>query len=164
MRKEDLKDGMIIEADWHCFGTEKYIKLGDRFIGIGGYIGINDVTDNLRINPDSPTKVRIIKVFKNKSMSDLEDINNDNCLELIWEREREIDWSKVPKWTKVQVDDGFGLLINAYYFEYSNDKPYCHGYTTRDKFCFETDSVVDYCTKGKCKIHPSIEVKEEWYK
>ncbi len=159
MRKEDLKDGMIVEIEFTAIPNERYIKLGNLCVGLNGYIDLEYATDDLCWE-----SCKIIKIFKSKSMTWLKDINKDNKLELIWEREREIDWSKVPKWTKVQVDDGYSGIINGYFWNYSSDPVYPIEYATRDMFCFETNPVVDYCTKRECKIHPSVEIKEEWYK
>ncbi len=159
MRKEDLKDGMIVEVEFENIENERLIKLGDKFIG-QGYVRLIDVTDELTLNANRDSKSKIIKVFKNKSMTCLKDINNDICLELIWERKREIDWSKVPKWTKVQVRDFEGEeWKNIYFINFSTNGIFKATYF--DEFTFSEGDESEWY---QCRIHPSVEIKEEWCK
>ncbi len=155
MRKEDLKDGMIIEVEFAAIPNMRFVKLGYRGIGINDFIGLTTMADNLCWE-----NCRIIKVFKNKAMTCLEDINDDNCLELIWEREMEIDWSKVPKWTKVQVRDFEGEeWKNSYFIGSSTNGVFKATYF--DEFTFSEGDEYEWY---QCKIYPSVEIKEEWYK
>ncbi len=152
MRKEDLKDGMIIEVEFSDILNERFIKLGNMCVGINGYANLEDISNNLCWE-----KSKIVKVFKNKSMLDLEDINKDNKLELIWEREREVDWSKVPQWTPVQVWDQYeGDSVDSFFITYEPKLKF--GIIIADN---KDDEPRGY---KHCKIHPSVEIKEEWYK
>lgn len=152
MRKEDLKDGMIIEVEFTAIPNIRFIKLGYRGVTINDFIGLTAMADNLCWE-----NCRIIKVFKNKAMTCLEDINDDNCLELIWEREREIDWNKIPKWTKVQAwDENEKYTIDSLLVAYEPELRF--GLIVADN---KDDEPRGY---KHCKIHPSVEIKEEWYK
>ncbi len=155
MRKEDLKDGMVVEVEFEYIPTERFIKLGNRLIG-KGYVELYDITDGLSLNSEV-SKSKITKIFKNKSMKDLEDINNDKYLELIWEREREIDWSKVPKWTPIQAwDENEKYTFDSLFVAYDPELKF--GLIVADN---KDDEPRGY---KHCKIHPSVEIKEEWYK
>ncbi len=155
MRKEDLKDGMIIEVEFSNILNERYIKLGNLCVGLDGYIDLEDATDNLCWE-----SCKVVKIFKNKSMKNLEEINDDKCLELIWEREKEIDWNKVPKWTKVQVRDfKEEKWKNIYFIDFSTNGIFKATYF--DEFTFSEGDEIDWY---QCRIHPSVEIKEEWYK
>ena len=71
--------------------------------------------------------------------------------------EREIDWTKVPKDTKVFVwDDGCHSGINAHFCNYHDGKffVYAHGATSWTSHC-----VVGY---DHCEL--AEPAKEEWYK
>lgn len=77
------------------------------------------------------------------------------------ETEREIDWTKVPKFTKVRVkrvEDGeWG---NKYFLEFSkNFKKFKT--TVCDEFSYTSE--LDECYRY-CEIHPSVKIQEEWYK
>ncbi len=162
MRKEDLKDGMIIEVECSNLQTVRLIKLGCRAVGFNISAILTSMTDDLSWGD---WDCRIIKVFKNISMTCLEDINNDKCLELIWKRGREIDWSKVPKWTKVQVKDfDEEDWENNYLIEFKKDKTGKDIFTTTNCDKFTYADYGDACDWWQCRIHESVEIKEEWYK
>lgn len=83
------------------------------------------------------------------------------------EFEREIDWNRVPKWTKVQVrDNDKHEWVNRYfigvnYGMFSLTHPFVA--TMFDEFIHDGFE----CNNNGyryCRIHPSIEIKEEWYK
>ena len=156
MKKSDLKDGMIVELNCGEMG----IILNNSIRYNVGFDRLNIFDDNLRF--EDVTIDRIYKVT-NDCCSIKEVLNKDN-LTLMWKRPREIDWSKLPKWTKVRCKGEFGYY-NAYHYEYIPNEIHCFGHTTRDEFTFVTDPVVDYLSKRDTyEIHPSIEIPEEWYK
>lgn len=80
---------------------------------------------------------------------------------------REIDWTKVPRGTKVQVREGVWNKIwhNRYFIKYENsyEKCFCTGIYLDDIFMDRKieDSLQTY---KYCKIHPSVEIPDEWYK
>lgn len=83
------------------------------------------------------------------------------------EVKRELDWFKVPNWTKVQVMGGKKeKWINAYFIDYFiTNKDYPYVVTFRDEFTFDED-------EGECNIdffdtirlHPSVTPQEDWFK
>ena len=83
------------------------------------------------------------------------------------EIQREIDWSKVPRGTKVQVRDceEWGRWINAYFVEQikSTTCPFRTSFFSDDGF---TGSIMgDNARLWKyCTIHESVEIPDEWYK
>ena len=151
MKKSDLKDGMIVQT-----GEDLYLVCGDKFLSLNGYMEFKDYDENLKIKDEEFEKYNINFVYKTECWG--------LGLKLIWKRKKEIDWSKVPKWTKVRCKGEFGYY-NAYHYEYIPNEIHCFGHTTRDEFTFGTDPVVDYLSKRDTyEIHPSIEIPEEWYK
>ena len=161
MKKSDLKDGMIVKT-----GKAIYLVCGDKFLGLNGYMGFENYDENLKIKGNGFEILNINFVYETEcwglGLKDL--LSKTTALKLIWERKKEIDWSKVPKWTKVRCKGEFGYY-NAYHYEYIPNEIHCFGHTTRDEFTFGTDPVVDYLSKRDTYgIHPSIEIPEEWYK
>lgn len=79
------------------------------------------------------------------------------------EVEREIDWNKVPKWTKVQVKNDLKEgWVNAYFLEVS---PYCNSkykISFGDKFTNINEKRFDFY--GEIRLDISVEIKKEWYK
>lgn len=83
------------------------------------------------------------------------------------EFEREIDWSKVPRWTKVQVrDNDKHGWANRYFVGVNNglfrlSHPFIA--TIYDEFIHNGYDCENNCYQ-QCKIHSSVEIQEEWYK
>lgn len=80
---------------------------------------------------------------------------NNNSLKEI---KRKIDWSKVPAYTKVLVSDTPDLYLNESEFI---------AYVPDIKFPFIAKlKSLAFGFRGwkYCKIDPSVEIKEEWYK
>lgn len=81
---------------------------------------------------------------------------------------KEIDWSKIPKWTKVQVKDyPKAKWHNAYFCEYKEiESNFNYRVTKYDEFVSE-DLKEDDLVRTRyrcCRIHPSVTIPEEWYK
>ena len=86
---------------------------------------------------------------------------NDVLKPIFTEIKREIDWTKVPRMTKVQVRD-------------YEDKEWINRYFCRkDEFNFmatthKDDQYTGYYAGGTpwnyYRIHPSVEISDEWYK
>ena len=106
MKKSDLKDGMIVQT-----GEDLYLVCGDKFLGLNGYMGFEDYDESLNLKDEEFEKFNINFVYKTKSYGlGLEELLSETkSLEKIWERPREIDWSKVPFGTKVQASDHSAL-------------------------------------------------------
>lgn len=100
MNKSDLKNGMHVKL--RNGSIREYYK--GYFIGVEynelGYIDFYDI--DLKHNTES--ELDIMKVFD-------EDNNT------IWERGKEVDWSKVPVGTKVKVSDDEIEWFNAYFIK-----------------------------------------------
>lgn len=113
MNKSDLKDGMVVELrngrkllvmDNLLF-DKKYVKEVelDEFVDTLFYIGENEGFD-------------IIKVYENARP-----FIETNC-KPIWEREKEIDWNKVPVGTKVLVSDYGKNWYEHWFIKYNFEK------------------------------------------
>ena len=83
------------------------------------------------------------------------------------EIKREIDWTKVPRGTKVQVRDceEWGRWINAYFVEQtkSTTHPFRTSICLDDEFTGVTMEGNTHLWKY-CRIHESVEIPDEWYK
>lgn len=86
--------------------------------------------------------------------------------ELIWKREREIDWSKVPKWTKVIIKDIFdtkgNTIKNRYFLKVEEIKNNTIFFVTKcDKFTY---TELEQEGASYIEIYDEKDIKEEWYK
>lgn len=170
--KADLKDGMVIK---YKNSNSGYMIFEDKSIAINGYMSLGRLNDNLLSLTNSEWDVESVYKFKGGfgfgllGLRGLLDINNSlslGYLELIWEREekkKEINWDKVPKWTKIQVRDYKGeKWFNAYFLEYKDEEGKWEYYVSRaDEFTY-----TDYCRVCYkcCRIHESVDIPKEWYK
>lgn len=90
---------------------------------------------------------------------------NDTTFEEI---KREIDWTKVPRGTKVQVKKREeGLWCNRYFVEFrlkiDGFFPFVAGLHLDDSFTsYKMD--VNASDWQYCRIHPSVQIPDEWYK
>lgn len=157
MKKSDLKDGDIVEIKWTNLGFERYIKLGEDLVGPTGNVKLYALENDLTINQGLNNVSKVTKVFKNKNMTFLKDIENDDRLTLIWERQREIDWSKVPTGTKVLVGDSTSYMEPMIFVGYLP-------FLTRYPFLAVGNYNEDVASYSQCRIHESVEIKNEWYK
>ena len=83
------------------------------------------------------------------------------------EIEREIDWTKVPRGTKVQVKDNEkGSWRNAYFSKFiKENEEYSFGASFLNDDKFTGLSLDDNTWNYKyCRIHESVEIPDEWYK
>lgn len=157
MKKSDLKDGMIVQT-----GEDLYLVCGDKFLGLNGYMGFEDYDESLNLKDEEFEKYNINFVYKTKSYGlGLEELLSETkSLEKIWERPREIDWSKVPFGTKVIASDDLNKEdddLESIFVRYEaklKEYPFIVAYDTDD----------DAQSFRYCKIHPDVKIKEEWYK
>lgn len=153
MEKSDLKDGMIVEYKDGKFG----LKLGARIISQNEHLELEDLEENLTTENELDV---IVRVYESVNVYFFSEINDKNKLKLIWERPREIDWSKVPFGTKVQASDDLNKedddleRIFVRYEAKLKEYPFIVAYDTDD----------DAQSFRYCKIHPDVKIKEEWYK
>lgn len=101
MKKEHLRDGMIVEIDWQLMGARKYLVCGDKLIGLAGIVNLKNISDDLKCIGVNSVVSRVFYISEN--IKNIDGIYNDENLNLIWEREDKTDWSKIEKYTKVQV-------------------------------------------------------------
>lgn len=160
MKKSDLKDGMIVET-----GEDLYLVCGDKFLSLNGYMQFKDYDENLKIKDEGFEKYNINFVYKEAGSLGLglkNLLNSTNLLEKIWERPREIDWSKVPFGTKVIVSDCLDDLNETDGFEYM--------FISYEPKLKESPFIValnhnEEATSYKhCMIYPLVKISEEWYK
>lgn len=158
MKKSDLENGMIVQT-----GEDLYLVCGDKFLGLNGYMGFENYDESLNLKDEGFEKFNINFVYKTKSYGlGLEELLSEiKSLEKIWERPREIDWSKVPFGTKVitsDCSDFEGALENEYIFVgYKED-------LKRYPFIVALNLDKGATSFRYCKIHPLVKIQEEWYK
>ena len=78
--KKDLKPGMVVEYN----NGSRRLVLSDRLIGDGTYNWLESYTEELKSNANDELNVK--KVYISNAYS-LDDLFEDDCLVLIWERE-----------------------------------------------------------------------------
>ncbi|WP_349392945.1 hypothetical protein [Clostridium perfringens] len=165
MKKSDLKDGMIVET-----GEDLYLVCGDKFLSLNGYMQFKDYDENLKIKDEGFEKYNINFVYKEAGSLGLglkNLLNSTNLLEKIWERKKEIDWSKVPFGIKVFVCD-YPLseeeIKNKCFHD--DEEPYefiCYRDEIKKFIVFDREYNEVYSFKY-CYFHQSVKIKEEWYK
>lgn len=160
MKKNDLENGMIVETRKGL----RFLILGENLIGDDLCNALNSYDEQMNDKLFDDSDYDIIKVYKFNGKVILSEIFEDKNLKLIWEKERELDWSKVPEWTKVQVKFPGEVEWENYLF--TNYLP-----NNVFKFLvagFKDDEFTGYeATRHQveyCKIHPSVKIKDEWYK
>lgn len=96
------------------------------------------------------------------------DIYYNEMFDITFEEiQREIDWTKVPRGTKVQVKDNEkGSWRNAYFSKFikeNEEYSFRASFVNDDKFTGLSldDSTWSY---KYCRIHPTVEILDEWYK
>lgn len=90
----------------------------------------------------------------------------DNITFIKLSKEKEIDWSKVPKGTPVVVWDDFSPKINGYLCEVKSNLPYNFIVSElKEDDPFTKVTMLDRAYGYKyCEIHESVDIPEEWYK
>lgn len=147
MKKSDLKNGMSFE----CRGKAKYFIINGKIYRDKGTLIPTGVfekrmkgysEDLLALHSDG--KMDIMKIY---------DIDN----KLIWERE-EIDWSKIPKDTKVLVKNHNDSYWNKEYFNsYSGGKYYTY---MEGRTAWSNNSGTLVCW-DECKLAENKKLKNE---
>ena len=96
------------------------------------------------------------------------DIYYNEMFDITFEEiQREIDWTKVPRGTKVQVRnyEEWGRWINVYFVEQikSTTCLFKTSFFLDDEFTGVTIEGNTHLWKY-CRIHESVEIPDEWYK
>lgn len=155
MKKSDLKDGMIVKT-----GKAIYLVCGDKFLGLNGYMGFENYDENLKIKGNGFEILNINFVYETEcwglGLKDL--LSKTTALKLIWERPREIDWSKVPFGTKVQASDHSDLK------ECRRNSLVSYEKRLKKPFLIFNEELNEVFSYKYCRIHPSVKIQEEWYK
>lgn len=155
MKKSDLKDGMIVQT-----GEDFYLVCDYKFLSLNGYMGFADYDENLKMKDEGFEKFNINFVYKTKSygLGLKELLSETKSLEKIWERPREIDWSKVPFGTKVQASDHSVLK------ECRRNSLVSYEKRLKKPFLIFNEELNEVFSYKYCRIHPSVKIQEEWYK
>lgn len=165
--KKDLKTGHIVKFR----NGETAILIGDTFFSSmhldGGFNdGHLDQYSEYLKDIEYGYETDIMEVYYIKSIEHdlgLTDLINDlpeEHIELIWKRKLEIDWTKVPSFTRVLAKNVQGYWENRYFVRKAPHKYVCTrsgGFT----FVYNSDDE-EYFTE--IKIFDKNDIKEEWYK
>lgn len=174
--RQDLKTGHIVKLR----NGQKAILTGDSFKDciLEHTAFIYEYNDDLIEEEYGLSAYDIVEVYDFKDKKGIKEClsiiyDNDNFLdelkekgfiELIWKREneekREIDWTKVPKWTKVLVKGRFWDRWKRAYF-LGIDERGCKT-TFYDEFIYAGDEAYMYWYETK--LFDENDIKEEWYK
>ena len=163
MKKSDLKDGMILvtRARGNGILLAGRLKGSHHLANYEGKLNIDDLNEDLILENDYAYSIDAIYEIKSAygySLGEIIDNLPKDAVELIWERKREIDWSKVPKWTPVQVSDwGNDFEGKDFLIKY---EPELREFPFIIVGNFDENAV----SYKYCRIHPDIVIKEEWYK
>ena len=98
-----------------------------------------------------------------KSALTYNDVKNNYFVEI----KKKIDWTKVPRGTKVQVrNKEEGLWKNKYFVKFEAIDGYYPFITSihLDNDFTNYKMEIDACEWQYCRIHPSVEIPNEWYK
>ena len=158
MRKSELKDGMVVETK-----ESRYLVCDGKLIDNKGWLDLRDYTSGLKFEGREEDEFTINKVFEieNPAFGLYEILEYGMGIELVWERKREIDWNKVPKWTKLIVRIPYEKeMSNAYFLKVLENNSIL--VTKCDEFTYKGE--YKGVTPISFEIHPSVEIKEEWYK
>lgn len=135
MKLKDLKTGMVVKNREGNY----YMVINDCIVRERVYNPLNDFNDNL--TEKLFKELDIVEVYKERKGAELRPTNwfeNIENEEPIWKREEEIDWNKIPQWTKVQVRDSSNeKWRNAYFLNYVLDEKFKFKTTFYDKFTSE---------------------------
>lgn len=168
MKKSDLKSGMVV-----VIRDRKYVLIGDNFVNDTGFIGLEGYDEDLKYKYSSDIgEWDITKVYSapNWGRGFTERLSTLYASKLLWDREREVDWGKIPKGTKVQIltkeIDGC-KWINRYFI--SQDHRFLKTSSIPKDDDFTQIKMCDYefCKVSdidNVRIHPNVQIREEWRK
>lgn len=157
MKKCALKNSMIVKIRKGEFG----LVFENKILFSNTFIYLKDFTEDLRVE-SKRVELDIVKVYKPRTIFCLGDLMNirEIDLDLIWKREKEIDWTRVQFGTEVIVSDRTIDLDehNGLIMKFVGYEPRLREYPF-----IVTDSVDDSVSSFKyCKVHPLVEIKDEW--
>lgn len=173
--KKDLRTGMIVvtkgKGNFMILGQElrNEEEINDKYC----CVSLEMYEENLMMKDIEQHQYDIVKVYEiiaypayyglniRGSIKGIEDLC---CGKLVWEEKNprlRIDWSKVPKWTKVLAEINTGILskefIKAYFLEYKEGKFLI---TTNDEFTYREGKEE---VSKHIKIYGADDIKDDWY-
>lgn len=168
--KNDLQIGHMVKFR----NGDLSMLMGDLFKDTGGALALRHY-DNFLFHT-SNSNYDIVEIYDFKEDADIKDIIytvyrqtyfldsfiDKGYVELIWKREKEIDWNKVPEFTRVLVrDNEEDKWKKGYFLYYSKTLTHPYVITCHGKFTYEEGY---YCGGYKqIKIYDENDIKEEWY-
>lgn len=120
--KKDLKDGMIVKNDFGKF----FLVVADTLLCEYSYMPLDRFRDDLTSNSyHDIVKVWEIKEPFHRHLRVFENIEHvEKVLEPIFDRNAEVDWSKVEVDTKVLVSDNAENWYPRHFAKYEDGKVY----------------------------------------
>lgn len=177
MKKSNLKNSMIVKFKGDKDG---HLVCGERLEGLDGYMTLNIYDDDLKYargNSESDREWDIEEVYIMKwrgagLIKLLSNVRGNDNLQLIWKRKSTIDWNKVSRGTKVQVRNSEKEEWVNRYFRYFSTIVIGKNGESQDIYWTATHLKDEFTGEGEqgcggykyCRIHPDVEIKEEWYK
>ena len=121
MKKDDLKDGMVVE---NRVGN-RYLIFKKRLLREGSFVRTSSLDDNMNTIDKNIEYLDVMKVYKPhdypSSMQNMLEVPESY---LIWER-KEIDWNKVEVDTKIIVKENEeSKWVERHFSGYRNEKIY----------------------------------------
>lgn len=116
MKKSNLKNGMVVEYR----NGERRIVINDKILGLYGHNEFKYYNDDL--TSVTRDELDIVKVFKSQCISLVPLLSTDRELDLLWEREPVVDWSKIPFGTEVECWDDEGEIYTGRYLEFNGEE------------------------------------------
>lgn len=170
--KGDLRTGMIVKFK----NGEMAILIGADFVKKHEVIGWEYYASTLDYEEDLTDafldRRSIVEVYSFNERCYIKDVLitiymldeliEKSYVELIWKRERKIDWwNKVPMWTKVLVrNNNEEEWMKAYFLYEADNGDYPYYVTFCDRFTY--NEVFDKCY-SQIKPFDEKDIKEEWY-
>ena len=147
LKIQDLEVGKVYKFYFNCW-KDKVVELKTRY----------SINQNRELIP-----VQVDDVESLEYLLDYNEVITGYFVEI----KREIDWSKVPRGTKVQVKDKEEReWENSYFIKYESSKgeyPFqANEWQDDDYTGFKMEQYSDFYKY--CRIHESVEIPEEWYK
>lgn len=165
---DDIQTGDIVVTKnrGNAIAIAGRLKTTDNMFSKYGLGDLKDYSNNLKIKDREINEYDIEKVYKiincyDYSLEKIIDELPEDKVKLIWERKKEINWAKVPRFTKVQVrDNDNSAWENKYFIELNNSSSYPYRVTACDEFTYNPNFYEASCKQ--IRLHDESNAKEEW--
>ena len=147
-----------------CSNGERFLVYDDMLINHEGCMRLKDYSDSLIYCDAEDRDWDIVRVFKHINFSNGVEWGLKFPVGILWTREeKKIDWSKVPKWTKIEVRIGENNPWYGAYFLEVDERLNKYVVTFHDKFVFEhgTNDIYLY---SEIRLYDKKDFKKEWLK